>query len=144
MSVVKKKHPPVIAKAKRRKEIEELFDPKSQKKAEREITAALAELDEATDERYEYAQALLEDQDDAVHRAVKQMVETMHRMAGPPRFVYKGIAWGEPAQLARMQEKSFTWIAVRIIAACAEWDIRIGKFKAPKRKCVKCGKRVKK
>jgi len=35
-------------------------------------------------------------------------------------------------------------VAMRFIVACAEWGIRIGNFKAPKKQCVRCGKKVKK
>jgi DNA-binding transcriptional MocR family regulator len=142
-SPVAKKHAPVIAKAKRRAQIEELFDPKTQRKAEREISSAYMELDEKIDTRYQFAKKVYDAQDDETRNAMDEMMASMKRMAGPFKFVYKGVSWGDPEDLSIMQDHMLLWCAVRIFAACAEWDIRIANFKSSKKRCAKCGKKVK-
>lgn len=108
------------------------------------IEMALAEHEAAVEERYSYAMEIKKSQDDATEVAINRMVVRMKAMAGEPRFYYNGISIpADPERLSSIQIKSLTWIAVRLMVACAEWDIRIANFKAPKRSCAKCGKKVK-
>lgn len=140
----KSKKKPVKAKAKRRAEIAEPMSPEAQRKAERRVKKLLDEMDERADERYEYAMKILEANPDSVEEAVERMVKTMRHMAGPPRFVVDGQAINvEPEILERIQRKSHTWVAVRLLVACAKWDIRIANFMLPKKVCADCGVRVK-
>ena len=145
---VKKKSaakPPVKAKAKRKAEIQELTDPKVAAKREREIKKSIARLDEKVDARYEFAMSVYNEQDDATQKAIDHMVEIMKRMAGRPVFRFEGQAINsDDGWAAKVQQKNFTYFAVRMLAACAEWDIRIANYTAPKKKCARCGERVRK
>lgn len=106
---------------------------------------ALAEHEAFIEERYQYAMGIKREQDDSTEVAINRMVARMQQMAGEPYFKYKGISVpADPQRLRSIQMKSFTWIAIRLLVACAEWDIRIANFKAPKKICARCGKKVKK
>lgn len=106
--------------------------------------AALDEHEAWVDERYAFAMSVKENQDDATVVAINRMVSRMQQMAGAPYFKFKGISvQADEQRLRSIQVKMFTWMAVRILAACAEWDIRIANFKSPKKCCSKCGKKVK-
>ncbi len=136
----------VVAKKKgsRQKEIKELFSAEAQKKAERKVRRQLDEADERADELYNYAQKILEASPQATHEAVDRIVEVLERMAGKPRFRVDGIYVNvDPEILRTINRKFHVWIAVRLLVACAKWDIRIGDFKAPKHLCADCGKKVK-
>lgn len=105
---------------------------------------ALAEHEAFVEERYAYALEIKQAQDDATEVAINRMVVRMLAMAGPPVFKYRGISiTTDEERLKSIQVKSLTWIAVRLLVACAEWDIRIANFKTPKKRCAKCGKKVK-
>jgi hypothetical protein len=138
----------VKAKAKRKQrqdEISTLMSAKSQRKLEREADNHLIDLEERAQERYEWAKTLKEAQSHDVQVAVNRMVAVMGRMAGPPRFAYKGTAMnvdGGEQRLLTLQMKNHTWIAMRLVVASAEWGIRFGDFKASKSKCLRCGKVV--
>jgi hypothetical protein len=77
------------------------------------------------EERYKYAQSILEINSDEVRDTVNRMVEVMQRLA------------------PTVDEKVHVWVAIRLLAAAAQWDIRISGFKAPKSSCAKCGVKVK-
>lgn len=141
--------PIIKAKAKRQKrqaEITELMDAKSQRKFEREADNALIDLEERAQERYDWAKALKDLQSHDVQVAVNRMVATMARMAGPPKFTYKGAAInvdGGEQRLKAVQFHNHTWIAMRLLVAATEWGIHFGDFKAPKGQCIRCGKKAK-
>lgn len=105
---------------------------------------ALAEYEALVEDRYAWALSVKQDQDEATEAALNRAVVRMLAMAGPPIFKYKGISVAaDEERLKSIQVKSLTWFAVRMFAACAEWDIRIANFKPPKKACAKCGKKVK-
>lgn len=140
---VAKKHPPV--KKSRRGEISKLMSPEAQRKAEREAKKVLDAMDERADERYAYAQAILEINPPEVEEAVERMVGKMNEMSGPPKFVIDGVPVNVEQQILNsIQHKLHTWVAVRLLVACAKWDIRIANFKLPANACADCGKAVKK
>ena len=105
---------------------------------------ALAEHEAFIEKRYEFALAVKQAQDDATQVAINRMVVRMKAMAGEPIFYYKGVSVkADPERLSSIQIKTLTWIAIRLLAACAEWDIRISNFTSVKKRCAKCGKKVK-
>lgn len=141
MAVKKKKKHPVVKK-KRVREIDELMSAKAARTREREIKAAIDRLDDKTDERYAYAMKILDGQPESVQAAVDKMKELIKRLSGPPVFRYQGVALNVDEQWAEIvQDKQATWMAARLLVACAEWDIQIGGFKPPKGLCVRCGKK---
>jgi len=128
------------SRAKRRREIAKLTDPNAGKRFERDSENALIDLEERIEERYAYAQSILKIQSDETKRVVVRLVEQMKRMAGEPVFKFEGQTVGiDPDRASMLQERNFTWIAVRLLAACAVWDIQIGEFKLPTNQCAKCG-----
>lgn len=133
------------AKAKRRKEIEKAFSPKEQKAWERKIKQQLMELDERADVHYAYATKILQHNSDEVRETVEKMVAVMRRLQPETlKFKVDGISVNVDQQvLERINRKLHVWFAVRLLASAAQWDIRISGFKAPKKKCVKCGVKVK-
>lgn len=133
------------AKAKAKAKKKKALDPKEQHLSEKEIKQGLAILDEMIDTRYEYAEKILEGQSQSVKHAVEEMIEIFEAMAGPPDFRYKGVRIhaGDAQVEHRMQLKLFRWIAVRLMVACAKWDIRVADLKLPKKLCADCGVRVK-
>jgi hypothetical protein len=140
----------VRAKAKikreRQNEISELMNPKSQRKFEREADNVLIDMEERAAERYAWAKALKDEQSQDVKVAVNRLVSTMARMAGAPKFTYKGMTMnvdGGEERLRNLQFHNHTWIAMRLLIVSAEWGIRFGDFKAPKGNCLRCGKKVK-
>ena len=133
-----------VVKKKRRAEIATLMSPEAQRKAEREVKKQLDAMDDRADERYEYAMKILEGNPQSAHEAVERMTATMKHMAGEPRFVVNGQAVNiDPEILARIQHKMHVWIAVRLLVACAKWDIRIANFTLSKVLCADCGEKVK-
>lgn len=134
-------------KTARKKQIEENFSTKAQKKAERQISSKLMELDEAAEQRWEWVQQIMSSCGDDIDQIMKTMVESLQKMQGSPRLVIDGqvvnLSDPEFQMLLKIQDRNFHWIAMRCLVACAEWGIRIGNFKAPKKACLRCGKKVK-
>lgn len=127
----------------RREEIGHLMDPRTQKRFQRDADNAFIDMEEQVQERFEYAESILQAQNNAVLKIVYELVENMKRMAGEPSFSYQGVKVPVDEQKLRdLQEKNFTWIAVRLLVACAVWDIQISGFRLPEHACAKCGKRV--
>jgi uncharacterized protein YaaR (DUF327 family) len=132
------------ARSKRRKEIVDLMSPQAQKAAERKIRHELDEMDERADECYAYATTILQHNSPLIREIVEQMVETMRQMQGRPRFTVDGIAVNvEPQIVENINRKIHTWLAVRLLAAAAQWDIQISGFVLPKKMCAVCGKKAK-
>jgi hypothetical protein len=129
----------------RREEIKELFDPKAARKFEREAENALIDLEEKADKVYQFAREIYLAQDEKTRNVVECMVETMKDMSGPPNFKFRGQSY--PADMTRqqfVQDKLFTSFAIRLLTACALWDIQVANFKLPQDRCAKCGRPVKK
>jgi hypothetical protein len=108
---------------------------KAKKKSDR---PSLAIQSARADERYAYALPIKEMQDDATKAAINRLVAQMAHMATP-------VIDEDATTLAfkkSIQYKTQTYIAVRLLVACAKWDIRIANFKLPKSKCADCGKKV--
>src|SRR5215467_7340577 len=134
----------ITVRKKRQGEIADLMNPHAQKKFQRDADNALIDMEEQIDVRFEYAKRILKMQNEAVHKIVSEWIEQMQRMAGEPVFLFNGMRIpGDPEKMREMQEKNFVWIAVRLLAACAVWDIQISGFKLPEDACAKCGKEVK-
>jgi hypothetical protein len=130
--------------ARRVEEIKELFDPKAARKFEREAENALIDLEEKTDAVYAFAREIYLFQDEKTRGVIAHMVEKMKGMAGPPNFKFRGQPY--PADMDRqrdVQNKLFIAFAIRLLTACALWDIQIANFKLPPDRCAKCGKPVK-
>jgi hypothetical protein len=124
----------------RREEIEELMDPRTQKRFQNDADNAFIDFEELVNVRFAYAEDILQVQGNAVHAIVVALVENMQRMVPDPQFFFKGIAVPvDDNKLREIQEKNFTWIAVRLLAACAIWEIEISGFKLPEYACAKCG-----
>lgn len=144
MAVAKKKKSKPLAKKKRHDQIAEVFSAKAAAKREREIKRAIADFDDKIDHRYEHAKKIYDAQDGETQQAIDKMVVTMAKMAGRPNFTYQGYSMNaDEGWMQRAQEKNFIWIAIRLLTRCAQWDIRIAKFKAPKTRCSICGRKVK-
>jgi len=134
----------ITVRRKRQEQIAEVMSPRAARKFAHNADNALIDFEEQVTERFEYAQGILKIQNEAVHKIVNAMVEQMQRMAGEPRFVYEGATIPVDADKLRdLQEKNFIWVAVRLLAACATFDIQISGFKLPEYLCAKCGKGVK-
>lgn len=118
---------------------------KIQKKKTLNVAKLLEQVEAEADVRFQYAQTILEANDDRLCEVVDSMVAIMGRMApDPPVFRANGIVVPvDVAILRAINRKLHTWMAVRLLVAAAEWDIRISGFKLPKKNCAKCGKRVK-
>jgi putative cell wall-binding protein len=128
----------------RQEEIRELTDPKTQRRFEREADNALIDAEEKAEERYRWALELKQLQDDDTTVAINRLTAKMAAMTNEPVFVYKGVSFNvEPERLRSVQYKTHLWIAMRLLVAAAEWNIRIANFKPPDRKCIRCGKRGK-
>jgi hypothetical protein len=85
-------------------------------------------IEERFQERYDYALEIKNMQDEKTQAAINRLVAQMERMA-PIR---------ESEKEKRLQYYSFTWIAVRLLVACAEWNIRVENFTLPEKKCARC------
>lgn len=145
---VKTKMPKPVAKAKKKKtrsaEIQKVFSAKEQRKLEREADNALIDLEEEVEQRYKYARKIYDKQDEQTQAAIDHLIGTMEKMAGPPVFIFRGIRMNaDTDQHKTIQQKNFMWIAVRLLVACARWDIKIANFKLSKQRCADCGKKVK-
>jgi len=125
-------------------EIKDLFDPKAQRKWERDWQNELIDLEERVEENYKYAWEVFKLQDEPTKQALREAVKMMAHMAGEPTFRFRGRPVVEDmARLRVIQERNFLWIAVRLMVACAEWDIQIANFKLPAGKCARCLKPTK-
>ncbi len=138
------KKPVKKQKARRIEEIRDLFDPKAQRRWERDWQNELIDLEERVEENYKYAWEVFKLQDDATKQAIREAVKMMAHMAGEPTFRFRGRPVVEDmARLRVIQERNFLWIAVRLLVSCATWDIQIANFKLPTSKCAKCLKPTK-
>jgi tRNA A37 methylthiotransferase MiaB len=94
--------------------------------------------EELAEARYQYAYAIKEFQDAATQVAVNRMVSQMAHMASP-------LVHTDPKVLERMKRVQYynqTYIAIRLLVACAKWDIKIANFQLPNDRCADCGERV--
>jgi hypothetical protein len=121
----------VVAKAKKKSAVK--------KKKHEPSGMPLDEQMARADERYQYAMSIKEIQDEETEVAINRMVAYMARMAPP--------ITDEDAKIRdfkkSIQVKNQTYIAIRLLVACAKWDIRVANFKLHKKSCADCGKRVK-
>jgi hypothetical protein len=139
-----KKRPVKASKKRRVAEIEELFDPKAARKWERDWQNELIDLEDTAKERYAYAREIYLLQDESTKKAIDTMVETMTRMAGKPVFKFRGkVITTDESRLLTVQAYSLNWFAIRILIACAEFDIQIANFRLPAGKCARCLKPTK-
>lgn len=131
-------------RAQRQQEIFELTDPKTQRRFERDAENTLIDIEERAEERYKWALELKEFQDHDTTVAINRLTAKMAEMAGEPIFVFKGVVFNDDRERLRaVRYKTHLWIAMRLLIAAAEWNIRIAGFKVPAGKCVRCGKRLK-
>lgn len=111
------------------------------------LKAFVKDLEGRSKERSKYVDAIMAVNDESVHEIIGWLVEALQAMHGEPTLFFKGATYsaiaGEPFLLEKIQLRNFKWIAVRVLVACAEWDIRIGDFKLPKKSCARCGVKVK-
>lgn len=141
-----------VAKKKRKRsaEIAEVFDAKAQRKAEKLVRNHIMTLDELSEERDSYAQTILKENDASVRDITDRITESLKRMQPIHADIVLTVQGQrfrptpeEVSLLKNIQERNFRYIAVRILVACAEWNIRVGDFKLPKHNCSLCGKKVK-
>jgi hypothetical protein len=92
------------------------------KKSKPSVTSA-----READERYWYAKALFDVQDEPTRKVVLRLIDQMQRMVENP---------------SEMHHKNFLWIAMRMLAALARMDIQVENFTPVERHCIECGKRV--
>lgn len=123
---------------------------KAKKKVKQQnFTAVLSELDILSQERMEWVNMLLESSGEGMDEILQTMLTNLQHMQGPPKLVVKGenvtvkLSSDEFKLLCEIQDRTHYWIAMRCIVACAEWGIKIGNFKAPKKLCIRCGVKVK-
>lgn len=114
---------------------------------EKFIKRELKDLDEKVDERYAWAMKFLRKQDDATREAVSRLVEKMAAMAGRPSAKITLPGEKTPTTINvdhSFQERTFIYIAVRLLIVSAGMDIRVAKFKLPKSRCAEplCGRKV--
>jgi len=131
------KSKPVKAKAKKGKKL-------TQKQIEREIDRQLAGLDEKVDELYKYAKPIYDAQHRSVREAIQRMIEQMKHMAGTPNAIV--VIDGDPVRVnieEGIQDKSFLYIAVRLLVYASRLDVRVGKFELLPKSCAECGRKVK-
>jgi hypothetical protein len=111
--------------------------------SEKRIRQALDEQAESAEKKFKYAKKILDVNKPELNEIAEGIVETLGRQA-PNRLKIDGISvLGHEDELRAINRKLHWWIAVRLLVAAAEWDIRISGFKLPKSKCARCGKKVK-
>lgn len=141
--IPRKKKPVAKKKAKATSEISE---PKKLKLT-KDATARLEEIEENAQRRYDWALWLKKQQPEELQNVANRMTNQMARMAYPPTFNFNGVNYSSVVgeqRLRSIQYKNHLYLSMRMLVACAEWDIRIGNFKAPAHECIRCGKVVKK
>lgn len=77
--------------------------------------------------RFKYAMEIYEAQDDDTKDVIHNMEKTAQRMGG------------DETEAGAMMRR---YVVIRLLVACAKWDIRIGRFKLPKKHCADCGVKV--
>ena len=104
----------------------------------------MIDLEERVEENFNYAWELFKLQDEPTKQAIRKAIEMMEHMAGEPTFRFRGRPIVEDmARLRVVQERNFLWIAIRLLVACAEYEIQIANFKLPADHCARCGKPTK-
>ena len=77
--------------------------------------------------KYDYANAIFEIQDENTKAIIRHLE-------------------GKAQEMGRNQNEAgrmlSRYVVIRLLIACAKWDIRIGKFKLPKRRCADCGVKI--
>jgi hypothetical protein len=89
--------------------------------------SADAETMAAIKERYDYANAIFEIQDEPTKQLIRHLEGKAQEMGR------------QQNEAGRMMSR---YVVIRLLIACAKWDIRIGKFKLPKKRCADCGVKV--
>lgn len=111
--------------------------------SEKMVRAAMADEAAKADKRFKYAKKIIEHNGEAFAEMVEKMVVILGRGV-QERLIIKGVAVEcDYDELHEINRKTRTWVAVRLLVAAAEWDIRIGNIKLPKSRCFRCGKKVK-
>ena len=77
--------------------------------------------------RYDYANAIYEIQDEPTKAIIRHLEGKAQEMGR------------QQTEAGRMMSR---YVVIRLLIACAKWDIRIGKFKLPKKRCADCGVKV--
>lgn len=111
--------------------------------SEKTVRAAMEAAQKEADHRFKYAKRIIEHNGEAFAEMVEKMVEILGKGV-QERLVIDGAAVPvDSDELHEINRKTRTWVAVRLLVAAAEWDIRIGSIKLPKSRCFRCGKKVK-
>jgi hypothetical protein len=101
---------------------------------ERFLKRTLADYDEETDARYEWALNFMKAQDESTHEAIHRLVNRMVEMAGPPSATVNTPEGSIRVNIEPMiQERNFIYIAIRLMIVAASMDIQIAKWKFPRR-----------
>jgi hypothetical protein len=77
------------------------------------------------DEHYWYAKTLFDVQDEPTREVILRLIEQMEAMVREP---------------SELHHKYFLWIAIRILVALAQMDIRVANFTPLGRHCIECGR----
>lgn len=110
--------------------------------SEKQVRQILDDQRARAEKKFKYAKRILGVNTPALNETVEQMVESLGRQS-QPRLVIDGVyVECDTAELREINQLLHYWVAVRLLVAAAEWDIRISGFKLPKSKCARCGKKV--
>jgi hypothetical protein len=105
----------------------------SSEQFDRFLKRALADYDEETDARYEWALKFMKAQDESTQEAIHRLVNRMVEMAGPPSATVSTPEGPIRVNIEPMiQERNFIYIAIRLMISAANMDIQIAKWKFPR------------
>ncbi len=128
----------VKAKAKKKVKKKEIQHVVSQKR----IQQAMGDAAVDADKKFAYAKRILDANGQELTDTVERMVEILGKNNDPKLRVDGVSVEYDQSELRAFNRKLHYWVAVRLLVAAAEWDIRISGFKLPKRRCARCGKKV--
>jgi rRNA maturation endonuclease Nob1 len=126
-----------VKKKAKRKEIQ----PQLSEKRIREVIKA---EDEKAEKKFLYAKRILDANGPELNDTVGHMVEILGKHNDNPKLKIGGVyVECNQNELRAINRKIHFWVAVRLLVAAAEWDTKISGFKFPKKRCARCGKKVK-
>lgn len=108
---------------------------------------ALAEFQEASQDRYDRAMVIYEAQDNETKDALDRMIDLLSGIARKRMWVGAGrhsdsrLVMTLPDQVIR---HNMTYMAVEILKDLAQMDVRVASFKFPKDLCIVCNRPTKK
>lgn len=126
-----------VAKAKKKKRVEKPVI------SEKQIRAVLDAERQKADRRYKYAKRILDANKPELAETAERMAEILGR-GTPNKLRIDGVSVEvDEDEIRAINDRTRLWVAVRLLVAAAEWDIRIQGLKLPKSRCARCGRKVK-